>query len=199
MGEPLTLQMVGDLILDEPNPDALFDLARHQLHACDVLVGHVEVPHTARGVETHFDVPAPASDPAQSRCPPACGIPRGDVGRQSHRGRRTEWSGGHDRRTPPPGHRDHGRGHESDRGQAAGDCRTARTAPGISQLQLCGTARVLGRKRSSWLRLCTCPDALRTGPCISGRSTHGIHVCRTQTRSRPWRPISKRSGRKSTF
>ena len=64
MGEPLTLQMTGDLILDEPNPDALFDLARHQLQACDVLVGHVEVPHTARGVETHFDVPAPASDPA---------------------------------------------------------------------------------------------------------------------------------------
>jgi poly-gamma-glutamate synthesis protein (capsule biosynthesis protein) len=56
--------MAGDLILDEPNPDALFDLARHQLHACDVLVGHVEVPHTARGIETHFDVPAPASDPA---------------------------------------------------------------------------------------------------------------------------------------
>ena len=64
MGEPLILQMAGDLILDEPNPDALFDLARHQLQACDVLVGHVEVPHTARGVETHFDVPAPASDPA---------------------------------------------------------------------------------------------------------------------------------------
>jgi len=64
MGEFLTLQMTGDLILDEPNPDALFDLARQQLHACDVLVGHVEVPHTARGIETHFDVPAPASDPA---------------------------------------------------------------------------------------------------------------------------------------
>ena len=64
MGEFLTLQMAGDLILDEPNPDALFDLARQQLRACDVLVGHVEVPHTTRGVETHFDVPAPASDPA---------------------------------------------------------------------------------------------------------------------------------------
>ena len=64
MGEFLTLQMAGDLILDEPNPDALFDLARHQLHACDVLVGHIEVPHTARGIETHFDVPAPASDPS---------------------------------------------------------------------------------------------------------------------------------------
>lgn len=64
MAEILTVQMVGDLILDEPNPDALFDLARDQLRICDVLVGHVEVPHTARGVEARFDVPAPASDPA---------------------------------------------------------------------------------------------------------------------------------------
>jgi hypothetical protein len=64
VGEALTLQLVGDLILDEPNPDALFDLARPQLKACDILVGHVEVPHTARGIEVHFDVPAPASDPA---------------------------------------------------------------------------------------------------------------------------------------
>jgi poly-gamma-glutamate synthesis protein (capsule biosynthesis protein) len=58
------IQLVGDLILDEPKPDALFDLARRQLSECDVLAGHVEVPHTARGMETHFDVPAPASDPA---------------------------------------------------------------------------------------------------------------------------------------
>jgi poly-gamma-glutamate synthesis protein (capsule biosynthesis protein) len=64
MGEPFVLQVVGDLILDEPNPDALFDLARNQLQNCDVLVGHVEVPHTVRSIETRFDVPAPASDPA---------------------------------------------------------------------------------------------------------------------------------------
>lgn len=64
MGETVRIQMVGDLILDEPNPDELFDLAREQLRDGDVLVGHVEVPHTARGVEAKFDVPAPASDPA---------------------------------------------------------------------------------------------------------------------------------------
>ena len=63
MAEAITIQMVGDLILDEPNPDALFDLSRPQLADCDVLVGHVEVPHTVRGMETRFDVPAPASDP----------------------------------------------------------------------------------------------------------------------------------------
>ncbi len=64
MSEILTLQMVGDLILDEPNPDFLFDLARKQLRSSDLLLGHVEVPHTARGIETRFDVPAPPSDPA---------------------------------------------------------------------------------------------------------------------------------------
>jgi len=64
MIKALRLQFTGDLILDEPNPDALFDLARTQLMDCDVLVGHVEVPHTNRGQAAHFDVPAPASDPA---------------------------------------------------------------------------------------------------------------------------------------
>ena len=64
MIKALRLQFTGDLILDEPNPNALFDLARNQLLNCDVLVGHVEVPHTSRGQAAHFDVPAPASDPA---------------------------------------------------------------------------------------------------------------------------------------
>jgi poly-gamma-glutamate synthesis protein (capsule biosynthesis protein) len=63
MSDTLTLQMVGDLILDEPDPNELFELAQRQLASCDVLVGHVEVPHTARGIQMHFDVPAPASDP----------------------------------------------------------------------------------------------------------------------------------------
>jgi Bacterial capsule synthesis protein PGA_cap len=64
MPDTLTMQLVGDLILDEPDPDVLFDLARAQLGIGDILVGHVEVPHTARGIEANFDVPAPASDPA---------------------------------------------------------------------------------------------------------------------------------------
>jgi len=63
MSETLALQMVGDLILDEPNADSLFDLARNQLLNSEFLVGHVEVPHTARGTEARFDIPAPASDP----------------------------------------------------------------------------------------------------------------------------------------
>jgi len=58
------LQLVGDLILDRPEPDRLFDLARTRLAECDLLVGHVEVPHTRRGQDMPFMVPAPPSDPA---------------------------------------------------------------------------------------------------------------------------------------
>jgi poly-gamma-glutamate capsule biosynthesis protein CapA/YwtB (metallophosphatase superfamily) len=57
------LMLVGDLILDEPHPDEFFDCSRHVLAKADVLVGHVEVPHTTRGRESTMDVPAPASDP----------------------------------------------------------------------------------------------------------------------------------------
>ncbi len=64
MAERLLMQLVGDLILDEPNPDVLFDLARPRLLDCDVLAGHVEVPHSRRGEEAPVEVPAPASDPA---------------------------------------------------------------------------------------------------------------------------------------
>ncbi len=59
----LTLMFTGDLILDEPEPDAFFDGVRDVLHRADLVVGHVEVPHTRRGQAQGFDVPAPPSDP----------------------------------------------------------------------------------------------------------------------------------------
>ena len=55
--------LVGDLILDEPDPDSFFEPARSILQQADLLVGHVEVPHTRRGRENTSDVPAPPSDP----------------------------------------------------------------------------------------------------------------------------------------
>src|SRR5690606_18611177 len=61
---PLRIMMVGDLVLDEPRADRFFDDARGLLKTADVLIGHVEVPHTTRGKESVGDVPAPASDPA---------------------------------------------------------------------------------------------------------------------------------------
>lgn len=56
-------QFVGDLILDEPSPDVLFDLARTRLLQSDLLIGHVEVPHSSRGSERNVAVPAPSSAP----------------------------------------------------------------------------------------------------------------------------------------
>lgn len=55
--------MVGDLILDEPDPASFFAPSRDLLRSGDLTIGHVEVPHTRRGVEQSTDVPAPPSDP----------------------------------------------------------------------------------------------------------------------------------------
>lgn len=60
----VTLLMVGDIILDEPEPGPLFDPCRAVLAAGDIVIGHVEVPHTKRGSEQSTDVPAPPADPA---------------------------------------------------------------------------------------------------------------------------------------
>lgn len=62
--DAITLLMVGDVILDEPGCEALFEPAKPLLVTGDVVIGHVEVPHTRRGVEQSTDVPAPPADPA---------------------------------------------------------------------------------------------------------------------------------------
>ncbi len=59
----ISLLLTGDLILDEPDPDFFFDAVRPALRAADLLVGHVEVPHTRRGRESSTDVPAPPANP----------------------------------------------------------------------------------------------------------------------------------------
>jgi poly-gamma-glutamate capsule biosynthesis protein CapA/YwtB (metallophosphatase superfamily) len=58
-----TLLLVGDLILDEPNPDSFFEPSLAALRSGDVVIGHVEVPHTSRGSEQSTDIPAPPADP----------------------------------------------------------------------------------------------------------------------------------------
>lgn len=70
----ITMMMVGDLILDEPDPDGFFEPSRALLQSADVLIGHVEVPHTARGVEQSTDVPAPPADPAHLQALPRAGF-----------------------------------------------------------------------------------------------------------------------------
>jgi poly-gamma-glutamate synthesis protein (capsule biosynthesis protein) len=59
----MRILLLGDLILDEPEPDALFDPSRELLRTADLLVGHVEVPHSRRGSVQSTDVPARPSDP----------------------------------------------------------------------------------------------------------------------------------------
>jgi poly-gamma-glutamate capsule biosynthesis protein CapA/YwtB (metallophosphatase superfamily) len=59
-----TLLLVGDLILDEPDPHSFFTPSRALLRSADLAIGHVEVPHTARAIEQSTDIPAPPSDPA---------------------------------------------------------------------------------------------------------------------------------------
>lgn len=60
----LELVFAGDLVLDEPRPDHWLSGIAPALHAADVAIGHLEVPHTARGSQLRSDVPAPGADPA---------------------------------------------------------------------------------------------------------------------------------------
>jgi poly-gamma-glutamate capsule biosynthesis protein CapA/YwtB (metallophosphatase superfamily) len=59
-----TVAAVGDVILDEPDPDHFFAPATAVIQAADVAIAHVEVPHTDRGIGFSTDVPAPAAPPA---------------------------------------------------------------------------------------------------------------------------------------
>ncbi|HMI91101.1 MAG TPA: CapA family protein [Polyangiales bacterium] len=74
MSDSLRVLLVGDLILEEPEPDSFFELARSVLCSAGLVIGHVEVPHTRRGQELGFDVPAPAADPDHLAALPRAGF-----------------------------------------------------------------------------------------------------------------------------
>jgi poly-gamma-glutamate capsule biosynthesis protein CapA/YwtB (metallophosphatase superfamily) len=59
----LSVMLVGDIILEEPDPRSFFDRSRERLAGADVLVGHVEIPHTDRGTPQLGDVPASPAPP----------------------------------------------------------------------------------------------------------------------------------------
>jgi poly-gamma-glutamate synthesis protein (capsule biosynthesis protein) len=65
MGRNFVLEMVvsGDLVLDEPDAGHWLSGIAPALRSADVAVGHLEVPHTNRGVELEGDVPAPGAPP----------------------------------------------------------------------------------------------------------------------------------------
>ncbi|GAA0935928.1 CapA family protein [Pseudonocardia zijingensis] len=58
------LMVVGDLILEEPEPGACFAPSAGLLRTADLLVGNVEVPHTTRGEPQRTAVPALPAAPA---------------------------------------------------------------------------------------------------------------------------------------
>src|SRR6185437_12128899 len=60
----MDLLFSGDLVLDEPNPDHWLSGVAPALRSADLAIGHLEVPHTRRGLELAGDVPAPGADPA---------------------------------------------------------------------------------------------------------------------------------------
>jgi hypothetical protein len=62
--ESLTVLSVGDLVLDEPDPASFFAPARQVLASGDVVIGHVEVPHSSADIQISTDIPAPPADPA---------------------------------------------------------------------------------------------------------------------------------------
>jgi len=175
---PLRLMLVGDLILDEPDPDSFFEPARSVLHQADLLVGHVEVPHTLRGRENTSDVPAPPSDPGNLSALKRAGF---HVARwpaitspMRVRGNRR-----HNRHASPIGHHHNRCWNEPRRSARAGDRGASWIESGNAQLQLCRPQGFLGKREESRVRLCSRDHPLRTGSCFSGRASTNIHFRRT--------------------
>jgi poly-gamma-glutamate capsule biosynthesis protein CapA/YwtB (metallophosphatase superfamily) len=59
----IDLLFTGDMVLDVEQPDHWLSGIAPALHAADLSIGHLEVPHTLRGHELAGDVPAPGSPP----------------------------------------------------------------------------------------------------------------------------------------
>ncbi|MDD9944694.1 MAG: CapA family protein [Myxococcales bacterium] len=72
--DELNVLLVGDCILDEPDPDRFFESSRLLLRNAGLMIGHVEVPHTSRGEVASNDVPAPPAKPEHLRALAAAGF-----------------------------------------------------------------------------------------------------------------------------
>lgn len=59
----ISIVLAGDLVLDEPDAPYWLSGIAPALRGADLAVGHLEVPHSARGTELKGDVPAPAAPP----------------------------------------------------------------------------------------------------------------------------------------
>lgn len=63
MKQPVTIMAVGDLVLDEPDPDAYFAPSAAVIGSADLAIAQIEVPHTTSTESASVDVPAPPADP----------------------------------------------------------------------------------------------------------------------------------------
>lgn len=63
--EPATVLAVGDLILDEPQPDEHFAPSAPVLRTAAVVIGQVETPYTLRGEPSVTGAVAPQTSPSQ--------------------------------------------------------------------------------------------------------------------------------------
>jgi poly-gamma-glutamate capsule biosynthesis protein CapA/YwtB (metallophosphatase superfamily) len=61
--ENVTVVLTGDLVLDVEDADHWLSGIAPAIRAADIAIGHLEVPHTRRGVELGGDVPAPGAPP----------------------------------------------------------------------------------------------------------------------------------------
>lgn len=59
----ISVILTGDLVLDVDNCDHYLSGIAAQTRAADLTIGHLEVPHTNRGIEMEGDIPAPGADP----------------------------------------------------------------------------------------------------------------------------------------
>lgn len=69
-----TVLAVGDLILEQPNPDALLEPMHPVLRSGDVVIGHVETPFTNEGVVSTPGFAAPGSNPEYLSALPRAGF-----------------------------------------------------------------------------------------------------------------------------
>ncbi|MBR5731119.1 MAG: CapA family protein, partial [Firmicutes bacterium] len=77
MSEKISICCVGDLILDEPGPaEPYFEGCKDVLRAQDVMIGHVETPHTTRErtEPSCVEIQAPPSPPQNLECLPEMGF-----------------------------------------------------------------------------------------------------------------------------
>lgn len=69
-----SILLLGDLILDAPDPDHWLSGLAPTLNAADLVIAHLEVPHTDRGFELQGDVPAPGAPPENLAAAARAGI-----------------------------------------------------------------------------------------------------------------------------